>query len=328
MAASLGDTGLSYVSSALLAIILETLFYGLFLFMFLTSTFVLYRKRARGQTSLLKAVNLPLLSISAIMFIFGTIHLGMDAYRTMESFVYYPRGPLAYLIASGTNTPLFVSKNVIYHAQTFLGDIFMIYRLYKVWAGNKLICLPFILCFVASIAAGAGALATQTLRKPWQSIFNHPLHNWPLAFLAMTLVVNTGCTVLIVYRIWSANRETKLLNVGTLVPVAVVMLESGLLYTIVTAIQLAMFLKGSAAYKIAQDAGMQIIGLIFCGIIASVGLGLSDTTNRTTGEFQGTRISALVFGNMHSPRAATDPLADRCDPDSTLEPTDVEKRCP
>ncbi|KAJ7672892.1 hypothetical protein B0H14DRAFT_3069200 [Mycena olivaceomarginata] len=312
MAASLGDTGLSYASSALLAIILETLFYGLFLFMFLTSTFVLYRKRVRGQTSLLKAVNLPLLSISTIMFIFGTIHLGMDAYRTMELFVYYPRGPLAYLIASGTNTPLFVSKNVIYHAQTFLGDIFMIYRLYKVWAGNKLICLPFILCFVASIAAGAGALATQTLRKSGQSIFNHPLHNWPLAaFLAMTLVVNTGCTVLIAYHIWSANRETKLLNVGTLVPVAVVMLESGLLYTIVTAIQLAMFLKSSAAYKIAQDAGMQIIGLIFCGIIASVGLGLSDTTNRTTSEFQGTKTSALV-----------------CDPDSTLKQTDVEKRCP
>jgi hypothetical protein len=50
----------------------------------------------------------------------------MDAYRTMESFVYYPRGPSAYLIASGTNTPLYVSKNAIYHAQTFLGDTFMV----------------------------------------------------------------------------------------------------------------------------------------------------------------------------------------------------------
>ncbi|KAJ7833163.1 hypothetical protein B0H14DRAFT_2801579 [Mycena olivaceomarginata] len=321
MAVPLGGTGLSYASSALLAIILETLFYGLFLFMFLASTLVLYRKRARGQTSLLKALNLPLLSISAIMFIFGTIHLGMDAYRTMESFVYYLRGPFAYLIASGTNTPLYVSKNAIYHAQTFLGDTFMIYRLYKVWAGNKLVCVPFILCFGASIAAGAGALATQTLRNSAQSIFNHPLHNWAPR-------LSRYDALLIAYRILSANRETKLLNVGTLVPVAVVMLESGLLYTIVTAIQLAMFLKSSAAYKIAQDAGMQIIGLIFCGIIASVGLGLSDTTNRTTGEFQGTKTSALVFGNMHSPRVATDSVADRCDPDSTLEQTDVEKRCP
>jgi hypothetical protein len=60
--------------------------------------------------------------------------------------------------------------------------------------------------------------------------------------------------VLIAHRIWSVNRETRLLGVGTLVPVAVVMLESGLLYTIVTAVQLAMFLQSSGAYKIAQDA--------------------------------------------------------------------------
>jgi hypothetical protein len=60
--------------------------------------------------------------------------------------------------------------------------------------------------------------------------------------------------VLIAHRIWSVHRETRLLGVGMLVPVAVVMLESGLLYTIVTAIQLAMFLQSSGAYKIAQDA--------------------------------------------------------------------------
>jgi hypothetical protein len=54
--------------------------------------------------------------------------------------------------------------------------------------------VPFILCFAASIAAGAGALATQTLRNPAQSIFSSALRAWPLAFLATTLVVNAGCT--------------------------------------------------------------------------------------------------------------------------------------
>ncbi|KAF7326351.1 hypothetical protein MVEN_02621400 [Mycena venus] len=319
MAVPLGGTGLSYASSAFLAIILETLFYGLFLFMFITSTFVLYRKRPRNPTASLAKINLPLLSISSAMFIFGTIHLAMDAYRAMESFVYYPGGAFAYLIATGTNTPLYVSKNVLYHAQTFLGDMFMIYRLYKVWGGNKLICLPFILCFIASIAAGAGALATQTLRKPSQSIFSSALHDWPLAFLVMTLVVNAGCTALIAYRAWVVNCETKLLNVGTHVHVAVIMLESGLLYTIASVIQLALYMNSSGAYKIAQDTLMQIIGLIFCGIIASVGLGLSDTTKHTTNK--STKTSALVFGT-HSSRVPTDSLGD---PDSTIEQVDVEK---
>jgi hypothetical protein len=54
--------------------------------------------------------------------------------------------------------------------------------------------VPFVLCFAASIAAGAGALATQTLRSPAQSIFSSALRAWPLAFLALTLAVNAGCT--------------------------------------------------------------------------------------------------------------------------------------
>ncbi|KAF7349191.1 hypothetical protein MSAN_01708500 [Mycena sanguinolenta] len=316
----LGGTGLSYASSAFLAIILETLFYGLFVFMFIISTFVLFRKRTRSQTSLAN-VNLPLLSISSIMFIFGTVHLILDAYRAMESFVFYPEGAFAYLLATGTNTPLYISKNVIYHAQTFLGDIFMIYRLYKVWGGNGLICLPFVMCLLASIAAGAGALTTQTLRNQSQSIFSSALHDWPLAFLVMTLVINVGCTGLVAYRIFSVDRETKILNVGTLVPVAVVMLESGCLYTIATAIQLAMFMDNSGAYKIAQDTLVQLIGLIFCGIIASVGLGLSDATKNGV---KSTKTSALVFGTRSS-RIVTDSMADSTHPDSTIEQPDIEK---
>ncbi|KAJ6486782.1 hypothetical protein C8R45DRAFT_995862 [Mycena sanguinolenta] len=316
----LGGTGLSYASSAFLAIILETLFYGLFVFMFIISTFVLFRKRARNQTSLAN-VNLPLLSISSIMFILGTIHLGLDSYRAMESFIYYPGGAFAYLLAMGTNTPLYISKNVIYHAQIFLGDIFMIYRLYKVWGGNRLICLPFVMCLLASIAAGVVALTTQTLRNPSQSIFSSALHDWPLAFLVMTLVVNVGCTGLIAYRILAVDCETKVLNVGTLVPVAVVMLESGVIYTIATAIQLGMFLDNSGAYKIAQDTVVQLTGLIFCGIIASVGLGLSDATKNSA---ESTKTSALVFGTRSS-RVVTDSTADSVHPDSTTDQEDIEK---
>ncbi|KAF8189965.1 hypothetical protein K438DRAFT_1971460 [Mycena galopus ATCC 62051] len=325
MAVPLGGTGLSYASSAFLAIILETLFYGMFVFMFIVSTFVLYRKRPRDPTSLAN-INIPLLSISSAMFIFGTIHLGMDAYRAMESFVYYPDGAFAYLLAIGTNTPLYISKNVLYSAQTLLGDIFMIYRLYKVWGGNKLICLPFILCLIASIAAGAGSLVTQTLRNPSQSTFSSALHDWPLVFLIMTLVVNVGCTTLIASRILSVDSETKILGVGTLVPVAFVMLESGLLYLIVIVIQLATFMKSSGAYKIAQDTLMQLIGLIFCGIIASIGLGLSDITKHATNNLESTKASALVFRRFPS-RAAVDSQPNSGDPDSTIEQTqtDVEK---
>lgn len=64
---------------------------------------------------------------------------------------------------------------------------------------------------------------------------------------------------LIAYRIWAVNRQTKNINVGTLVPVAVAVVESGLVYAISVVIQFALFLSNSGGYKIMQD----IVSLLF-----------------------------------------------------------------
>ncbi|KAJ6590492.1 hypothetical protein DFH09DRAFT_1026483 [Mycena vulgaris] len=253
MAVPLGGTGASYAESAFLSLFLEALFYGLFLFMFAMSTFVLCRKRTHVQTSLAN-FNIPLLAVSTSMFILGTAHLSIDAYRGLESFVYSPGGAFAYLLSAGTNSPAYVLKNALYNAQTLLGDGFIIYRLYNVWDCSKLIILPFSLCFLASIATGVGVIVSQTLRKPSQSIFSGALHDWPLAFYIMTFIINVGCTALIAYRIWSVNRHTVMLNVGTLVPVAVVIVESGLVYAVSVVVLFGLFLSNSGAYKIVQDA--------------------------------------------------------------------------
>jgi len=170
-----------------------------------------------------------------------------------------------------------------------------IYRLYKVWGDKKLICLPFVLCFFASIATGIGGIASGVLRKPTQSIFSASLHDWPLSFYVLTFVVNVGCTALIAYRIWVVNRKAKTSNAGTLLPIAVVIVESGMIYAIFVVTLLALFLSNSGAYKIVQDMLIQIIGLVFCGIIASVGLRQSESTKSTMGK--SSKVSALVFGS-------------------------------
>ncbi|KAJ7749318.1 hypothetical protein DFH07DRAFT_961828 [Mycena maculata] len=140
----------------------------------------------------------------------------------------------------------------------------VIYRLYKVWGGNKFICLPFVRCFLASIATGIGVIVSQTLRKPSQSIFSGALHDWPLAFFAMTFVVNIGCTCLIAYHILAVNRRTKILNIGALVPVAVVIVESGLVYAVSVVILFTLFLSNSSAYKIVQDMVGPILAVHAC----------------------------------------------------------------
>ncbi|KAJ6474922.1 hypothetical protein C8R45DRAFT_1103057 [Mycena sanguinolenta] len=294
MSAPLGGTGLSYAASAFLSIILESMFYGLFMFMFAISSFVVCRRRTDVRTALAN-VNIPVLAVSSSMFIIASMHLGIDAYSAMEGFVYFPKGAFAWLLSTGTNTPAAILKTVLYHLQTALADGFIIYRLYKVWGDKKLICLPFIFCFFASIATGIGGIASGVLRKPTHSIFSASLHDWPLSFYVLTFVVNVGCTSLLAYRIWVVNRKAKIFNAGTLLPVAVVVVESGMVYAVFVVTLLALFLSNSGAYKIVQDMLIQIMGLVFCGIIASVGLRQLESNKSTTGK--SSKVSALVFGS-------------------------------
>ncbi|KAJ7301006.1 hypothetical protein DFH08DRAFT_979126 [Mycena albidolilacea] len=321
MTVPLGGTGLSYAASAFLSIILESMFYGLFVFMFAISTFVLCRKRTGVRTALAN-VKIPVLAVSSSMFIIASMHLGIDAYSAMEGFVYFPKGAFAWLLSTGTNTPAAILKTVLYYLQTTLADGFIIYRLYKVWGDNKLICLPFVLCFFASIATGIGAITSGVLRKPTQSIFSASLHDWPLSFYVLTFVVNVGCTSLIAYRIWVVNRKAKTFNASSLFPVAVVIVESGMVYAVFVVTLLALFLSNSGAYKIVQDMLMQIIGLVFCGIIASVGLRQFESNKSTMDK--SSKVSALIFGSEST--ATANPSRSRSYNESeSPERVDVEK---
>ncbi|KAJ7871357.1 hypothetical protein B0H13DRAFT_2060658 [Mycena leptocephala] len=317
MAVPLGGTGLTYAASTFFAMVFETVFYGIFLYIFIISTLVLYRNRPGSQTSLAN-MNLRLLSVSSLMFILGTIHLAIDVYRAMQSFIYYPGGPMAYLLATGTKQPIYVLKNVLFTLQSFLADGFLIYRVYKVWGSNRRMSLPFVLCFFGSIVTGIGTLVTQTQRKPSQSLFSGALHDWPLAFYIMTFLVNVGCTALIAYRIWAVNRETKILDVGTLLPVAVIVIESGAIYSTCVVILLVLYMNNSGAYKIVQDMLMQIIGLVFCGIIASVGLGTSDPTRPSN-------MSSIASGMVFRTRDIGADSVAESDPETIHELTDLVK---
>jgi phosphoglycerol transferase MdoB-like AlkP superfamily enzyme len=102
MAVPLGGTGLTYAASTFFAMVFETVFYGqfqcsafgpsstflrhigIFLYIFIISTLVLYRNRPGSQTSLAN-MNLRLLSVSSLMFILGTIVCTLLFYLSMTN---------------------------------------------------------------------------------------------------------------------------------------------------------------------------------------------------------------------------------------------------
>ncbi|KAE9384786.1 hypothetical protein BT96DRAFT_622171 [Gymnopus androsaceus JB14] len=276
---------------SLVSIFTECILYGYFSVLAVIALYILLSKRAKHQK-----LNKPMVAVSIVMFILGTIHAGVDLRRLLVAFLDQSDdtgGAIAYL--SEVNTVLYAIKSTAYCMQTLIGDGFVLYRLYLVWNGKKIIVIPIAICFVASIGVGIGALQGFARASPAAPVFINDLQNWIVSFFSLTLFTNFSCTSLIAGRIWWVHRRTMGLVVSghSLVPAAVVIIESGAIYSVCLIILLSLYLSGSFAQYIVLDAVTQVIGIVFSLIIVRVGLGLSS--DQTEGETK--KLTTLFSSN-------------------------------
>ncbi|KAH7890367.1 hypothetical protein F5I97DRAFT_16588 [Phlebopus sp. FC_14] len=251
--------------------------------------FVLLRRRNSRQQR-----NKPMIFASITMFVLSTVHVAADIQRLLEAFIFNTDAN-AYL--AQVNTALYSVKSTAYAAQTLVGDGFVLYRLYLVWNGDRRVVFPISICFIASIGTlhivhtvvfltseflgvGIGALQGFARASPTTPIFITELQNWVVSFFSLTLFTNFSCTSLIAMRIlWVHHRANTAISDRSLVSAAIVIIESGAIYSVCLIILLSLYLSNSFAQYLMLDAVTQIIGVVFSLIIVRVGLGLS--TERT-----------------------------------------------
>jgi hypothetical protein len=252
----------------------ESILYGLFIVLFIASTFILLQKFRSTASS----VNKPMLVASVTMFILATVHVGTDLKRMMDAFLNSSDigGPVAFL--SEVNTPIYALKSTAYTMQTLVGDAFIIYRLHLVWNGDKRVVVPILICFTASIGVGIGALQAFARASPDAPVFITALQRWIVSFFSLTLFTNFSSTTLIAFRIWWIHRNSKgAVGSGrSVLPAMVVIIESGSIYSACLVILLSLYLSGSFSQYIVLDAVTQVIGVVFSLVIVRVALGISS----------------------------------------------------
>uniref|UniRef100_A0A8H8CE37 Uncharacterized protein n=1 Tax=Psilocybe cubensis TaxID=181762 RepID=A0A8H8CE37_PSICU len=285
-----GAVGIDTVT--LVSLFVEAVLYGLLIVLTIASTVVLVRKSRLSRSS----INKPMITASALMFIFGTVHIAADLQRLLDAFVRHvadhPGGAKGYL--NQVNTPIYVLKSTVYGAQTLVGDAFIIYRLYLVWDGDKRIIIPLFISFLASTGVGIGAVHGFALAAPDAAIFLKDLQHWIVSFFSLTLCTNFVSTALIASRIWWIHHKTKALVSGrSILPAMVVIIESGAIYSACLIILLALYLSGSYTQYIVLDAVTQVIGVVFSLVILRVALGISSETKKT----RTARMTTLAFGS-------------------------------
>ncbi|ETW75179.1 hypothetical protein HETIRDRAFT_442452 [Heterobasidion irregulare TC 32-1] len=254
--------------AGIVSTVMEGLLYGFSLFMFGITLWVLFYHRAT------KDVNRPMVVVAVLLFAFSTMHLGVDIHRIMQGLVdnrNFPNGPAAWFADPSQFT--FVFKNAIYSFQTVLGDGVVIYRCYMVWQSVYIIIFPLIMLSGVAVTAAGSVWACSQATPTQGGIFFQRTGQWITAFYSSTLSTNLICTFLLAFRIWQINSRVRNHHGGsTLMPVLLIIIDAGLLYSVTLLSALLCFVNHSNGQYVVLDMVMPIISIVFYMVIIRVGI--------------------------------------------------------
>ncbi|KAJ7909232.1 hypothetical protein B0H13DRAFT_2661533 [Mycena leptocephala] len=272
---------------------LEGILYGFSVLMFIGTVWTLLSGRSRAQ------MNFRMVVVAFLLLTLSTIHIVVDIKRIYSGLVLYRDtlgGPPAWF--ANEREPSFIFKNMAYAIQTALGDGVVIYRSYMVWRSVWVIIVPFIL-WLGVCATGIGAVYEFAQPAPTSSdVFASRTGPWIASFYAITLSCNFIATGLLAYKLWTINRSVHGTRVGRgLVPVLLIIIDAGALYSFTLLAALISFLNQSNATFIVLDMIPPIISIAFYMVILRVGLAQSTPAT-----------SKSAFQRMPLPRNETRPM--------------------
>lgn len=253
-------------TAAIFSTTIEGILYGVSLLMFGLTVWVLVRNKRFSQ------VNYKMLVASLLLFIFSTIHIAVDINRIYIGFI---KNTDHVKYFEDVSQETFVFKNAIYSFQTAVGDGVVLFRAYTVWKSVWIIILPLIV-YCGVIAASIGSVYTVSLTTPNSSnIFFQTTGRWITSFYASTFACNLLATALLAFRLWWIERKVthfKQNGRGTLRPILMIVIDSGLLYSISLFSALMCFVTKNNAQFIVLDFITPIISISFYGVILRVAL--------------------------------------------------------
>jgi len=260
--------------SELVALSVESLFYGIYFVLFCSSIKMLLNKRKtiEGTT--------PLLAIAGVLGVLITWHVLTDMVRAVYSFKkdQVPLGPDLYY--ANVASALSLVKTALYLIITVIFDGFILHRCFMVWDRNYLVILLPFMVWLADIGTGIAALQGLSGLTKGDSVFIQKQERITKSFLSSTVAVNGLCTLLIAYRLWTRQatmRDSR--KAFGLTREAAIMAESGAIYSITLILVIATYASKSNSFNVFLDMASPIIGVAFSLIMIRLGVNGADATH-------------------------------------------------
>ncbi|KAJ7913746.1 hypothetical protein B0H13DRAFT_1873605 [Mycena leptocephala] len=261
----------------LAALILQTLFYGMYFVIFNISMYLLFMKAKGHGSGKYTPVMKSMVFISAFaLFFVVTVDWIIVVVRNFHGFIYFNHGKSADVYFNDSSGALSTVDNTFLALSIVIGDSMIIYRLWVVWSFNKIIVILPILSLLGLIGSLAIVVET-TKRVPIQSISLEaaliPGAVFALVYTSlrpMTLYrplndsdrTNIYSTSFIAWKIWRTARDcTPVGGMGLRIFIAIAV-ESAAIYTSAFIFSVIMHQLNNTVQNIMLPAVPAILGIV------------------------------------------------------------------
>ncbi|KAF7360062.1 Carboxylic ester hydrolase [Mycena venus] len=304
----------SLPAAELAAVFVGCVLYGIYLVTLGIALRVIFTtKSGRKHRS---EINWIVVAVSAILFVNSTLDLAVVFNTIVEAFLYTGPGGSEHVFKNGSGWETFV-KSFCVGVQTLTGDAILIYRCWYIWSKSwRIVGLPMVL-WLGTLGCEIGILSYLP-RLGVGQINSGVIVPWGLAFWSLTISTNIITTSLIVWRIWGAQRKTKKYRSSpdflpnqpesTLTRAMRNIVESGMIYTAASILELAAFATQSTLNYPASALAFHSVGITFNLII------IRGAANRSEESLEETQVHfSETPGASRNRRSAASRTHDKAD---------------
>ncbi|KZT05406.1 uncharacterized protein LAESUDRAFT_702231 [Laetiporus sulphureus 93-53] len=237
----------------LVAIITESITYGIHISTFATCIWTLFRT----SKTLGRETNVTLLFFSITLFVIGTLDISFNIYRNLSAFIFYTGPGGANHVDEEVSNWVQVSRGAFNLFALIVADAAQIYRLWIVYGRNWRIAFPPLVLWLAGLSCAIPLIYYSTKLNVLTAMAGATKLD------ASTSQHFTGSSGAVVRQ---GVTWTQLFRI---------VIESTLLYTLSSIIALVVNSIGNNAFYCVSDMQLQIAGIQFDLVIIRVGLGIT-----------------------------------------------------
>ncbi|PPQ64865.1 hypothetical protein CVT26_002583 [Gymnopilus dilepis] len=223
-------------------------------------------------------VHWVMLAVSLALLLNSTFGLALGLLQALQAFVFYVKtlGPDA--VFSDISNWLDIAKTVSVQIQTMIGDSMLIYRCWIIYGRSwRVITLPVVLWF-GCLGASLWIVVIEAGLRSNALISSEQIQPAGSTFWAISPALNILTTGLLAWRILTVDKSNKRYSVSsnragikgnsTLQTVVRIIVESGLLYTVVAIINFISWItRNNLMLYVIGGIEVQIVGIAFNMII-------------------------------------------------------------